>query len=95
MTPTALHDTTVTLRHGRAEDCPLVEWLAELDEAPALRGEVLIAVVDDEPVAALSLHDGRIVANPFVATADAAALLRLRASQRSPARGRRRGWRSS
>jgi hypothetical protein len=95
MTHIAPHDGAVTLSRGRASECELVQWLAELDEAPTPRGEVLIAFVDGQAVAALSLQDGRTVANPFVPTADAVELLTLRAAQQSAARGRayRRRWR--
>ncbi|HEX4010655.1 MAG TPA: hypothetical protein VHX62_11625 [Solirubrobacteraceae bacterium] len=95
MTHIATHDGAVTLRQGRARECALVQWLAELDEAPTPQGEVLIAFVDDQAVAALSLDDGRVVANPFVPTADPVALLTLRAAQQSSARRRahRRRWR--
>ena len=52
--------------------------LAQLDDAKPLEGEILIAFVAGEAVAALSLTDGRVVANPFVATAHVVTLLRLR-----------------
>ncbi len=45
-----------------------------------------------EAVAALSLTDGRVVANPFVLTANAVALLRLR-EQHLRERGHR-SWRT-
>jgi hypothetical protein len=62
-----------------------------LDGAPALEGEALLALIDGEAVAALSLRDGHVVANPFVRTEAAVALLRLRAGHVSGSRpGRRR-----
>jgi hypothetical protein len=42
----------------------------------------------------MSLRDQRIVADPFVPTADAVALLRLRAEHLAPAMGRRRARRA-
>ena len=72
-------ETTVALRAANAEDAKTLRELAELDEAPELDGEVLLATIDGEPIAALSLKDGRIVSDPFVATTQAVALLRLRA----------------
>jgi hypothetical protein len=54
--------------------------LAELDSAPPLRAPVLLALVDGEPVAALSLADGRAVADPFRTTAGVLALLRAQAA---------------
>jgi hypothetical protein len=81
---------TVALRPATAEDAPSLRILTELDEEPELAGEVLLATVDGEAVAAMSLRDGRIAANPFVATADAVALLRLRARHLAGRRPRRR-----
>lgn len=82
-------DTTrVELRHARRDDADIVQRLAVLDEARPLDGRVLLATANGLTVAALSLDDGRVVADPFVATAEAAALLRLRAAQL--AQGRRR-----
>jgi hypothetical protein len=71
-----------------------VRRLAALDEAQALEGPVLLAIIDGDPVAALSLDDQRMVADPFAATIEARALLRLRAAQlASGRRRRRRRWR--
>src|SRR5829696_1027183 len=41
----------------------------------------LVALADGEPVAAMSLHDGRVTADPFARTGEAVALLQLRAHQ--------------
>jgi hypothetical protein len=64
--------------------------LAQLDDAPELAGEILVAAVEADVVAALSLDDGRVVANPFVHTADAVELLRGHAAALSGRRWRRR-----
>jgi hypothetical protein len=65
--------------------------LAQLDDAPELAGvEILVATVEADVVAALSLDDGRVVANPFVYTADAVELLRGHAAALSGRRRRRR-----
>jgi hypothetical protein len=54
---------------------------------------------DGRPVAAVSLSDGAVIADPFVATADVVALLQLRARQLGGQRRRRPGralaWRLS
>lgn len=63
--------------------------LAILDEAEDLEGAVLIAYSGGRPVAAMSLSDGRVVADPFVATSDAVSLLRLRAGHLSGKRTHR------
>ena len=52
-----------------------------------------LAVVDDEPWAALALDDGRVVADPFRPSAIAVELLRLRARHLSAATGERRAAR--
>lgn len=83
---------TIALRLAQPDEHAVVTRLAALDDAVALTGEVLLAVADGEPVAALSLTDGRVVANPFVRTADAVALLRLR-EQHLRGGSVRRGWR--
>jgi hypothetical protein len=81
---------TVELRPARPDDAAITRRLAALDDAPELEGPVLLAIVDGEAVAALSVDDGRVVANPFVATAHAVSLLRLRADHLSSVSSRRR-----
>jgi hypothetical protein len=84
----------VELRRARREDADVVRRLAALDDARPLMGAVLLALVDGDAVAALSLHDGRVVADPFVATTESVSLLRVRAGQLGGARARRRlRWR--
>ena len=82
----------LALRLAGADDGDVVRDLAALDDAPALEGHVLLALIDGETVAALSLQDGRVVANPFERTDAAVALLRLRAQHLSGRRARRRRW---
>jgi hypothetical protein len=91
----------IELRLLCAHEARLVLRLAALDDAPALCGQILIALIGGQAVAALSLLDQRVVANPFLPTAEAVALLRLRAGQLASDgnRGRRfqrliwEGWR--
>lgn len=85
-------NSTLVLRNAGPDDADLVRRLADLDDAPTLEGDVLLALVDGEPVAALSLSDGRSVADPFVPTADAVAMLRLRASHLSSRQKTKRRW---
>lgn len=70
---------TLTLRWATPADAVAVADLAALDSAAALDGTVLLAEVSGRPVAALSLIDGRAVADPFVPTERVVALLRLAA----------------
>jgi hypothetical protein len=80
----------VALRLAEADEASVVRRLSDLDDAPPLTGQVLLAMIDGEAVAALSLSDGRVVANPFLHTEAAVGLLRLRARHLSVARPRRR-----
>jgi hypothetical protein len=82
-TPRAQHIATdvaaIELRPAGREDEDTVRRLAALDEAPELVGPVLLAFLNGRAVAALSQYDGSVVADPFVLTEPAVALLRLRA----------------
>ena len=62
-------------------DVGALERLAALDEEPMLEGDVLVAEVEGVLWAALDLASKRCVADPFVASADAVELLRVRARQ--------------
>ena len=67
--------------------------LAELDSQQPLDGDALIAEVDGVAAAALSLHSGQVVADPFVHTQAVVDLLRVRASRGAPRPRARRVWR--
>jgi hypothetical protein len=71
----------VTVRRATPGDAAAVAALAELDGREPLRGDVLVAEADGELRAALSLVDGRTIADPFRPTAVARELLRLRAAR--------------
>jgi hypothetical protein len=71
----------LTVRIGGGDDLPALWRLAELDSAAAPQPPVLIAELGDQPVAALSLEDGSVIADPFTPTIDVVELLRLRARQ--------------
>ena len=69
-----------TLRLATADDEPALRRLAEIDsQDPLTATPVLLGEIDGRPEAALSLADGRTVANPFVPTALLLAHLRMRA----------------
>ena len=73
----------VTIRSATdADEAPLLR-LAILSCDPPLDGEVLIAEVDGEPLAACSLDDGRTISNAFRHTQDLRPLLELRRQQLS------------
>jgi hypothetical protein len=65
---------TINLAH--TTDMPELERLAALDSADPLSGDVLVGRVNGEMRAALSLRDGRAIADPFVRSADLVRLLR-------------------
>jgi hypothetical protein len=72
--------TAYTIRIATAADEPELCRLAEIDsQDPLTDGPVLLGEVNGKPEAAMSLADGRAVANPFVATAHLLAHLRMRA----------------
>src|SRR4051812_46849478 len=71
---------TIALRTAAPAEAADVRRLAYLDSQRPLRGDVLVAFEDAEPVAAISLADGRVVADPFRRTATSVELLRLRAA---------------
>lgn len=85
-------EPAVELRAARAGDDAVVRELAALDDAHPLEGPVLLAVVGGRAVAAIALDDERVVANPFIHTAHAVSLLRLRASHVSRVSRRHRRW---
>jgi hypothetical protein len=82
------------VRFAHPDEARALRRLAQLDDAPELVGEILVATIDGDVVAALSLDDGRVIANPFVFTSSAVELLRHSATA---LRGhpRRRSWRSA
>jgi hypothetical protein len=71
----------VTVRLAIAADGPQLQLLAELDSARVPAAPLLIGERGGHLIAALSLSEGAVVANPFTPTADVVALLRLRARQ--------------
>jgi hypothetical protein len=74
-------DETVSLRLCRVSDDPILERLAAFEGRRAPQDRHLIAEVDGEAVAALSLASGEILADPFRPTAYLLPLMRRRAAQ--------------
>ena len=70
----------LTLRIARPDDAPAVRRLAQLDSSRPPSGRVLLAVVGSEPVAAMGVDTGSVVADPFRRTADVVAVLRRAAA---------------
>jgi hypothetical protein len=84
MTPTS----TIVLQQATAEHDRALRDLSQLDSARTVTRPALMAVVDGRLIAAASLHDGRIVADPFSETEEAVALLRLRVAELRDGRSR-------
>jgi hypothetical protein len=82
----------VVVRFADPDDARALRRLAQLDDAPELAGEILVATIDADVVAALSLDDGRVVANPFVLTSHAVDVLRRSATALTGPRRRRWGF---
>jgi hypothetical protein len=78
--PPALPEALL-VRHASSRDEARVRQLARLDDRRVPAGPYLVAELGGEAVAAISLSAGAVVADPFRRTADAAAMLRLRAAQ--------------
>jgi hypothetical protein len=73
--------TNLTLRPAREVDSGALRRLAQLDSQRPLTGDVLLAEADGRPVAALSISEQRVTADPFTDTSNVIPLLRARANQ--------------
>jgi hypothetical protein len=84
----------LTFRRARPSDALALFRLAALDSSRVPRGRVLLAVVGDEPWAAISLDDAHVVSDPFRPAGEVVLLLVERARQeRRAQRERERGGR--
>jgi hypothetical protein len=77
------------IRPAVADDAQSLRELAELDSQRPLTTPALVGELDGRPAAAISMADGRVVADPFKPTAKLTPLLRmrrdsLRALERTP-----------
>jgi hypothetical protein len=82
----------VTIRPATERDLPALNRLAQLDSAQVPPAPRLVAEIEGQPVAAVSLATGESFADPFSRTGEVRALLELRAAQlrrRDPGRRRR------
>lgn len=79
--PHADPDRPVTIRRATSADHASLREIAHLDSQGPPSGPLLVAEIGDEIVAAIAIDTARVIANPFRRTADAVALLRLRAEQ--------------
>jgi hypothetical protein len=67
-----------TIRQATEADDLALRLLAGLDSQPRLTGPALIAESDGVPIAAISMFEERVVADPFQRTAVVVQLLRIR-----------------
>jgi hypothetical protein len=79
-TPSLPSMDALVIRPAYPDDHASLARLAALDSARPLSGATLVAERDGRILAALSVADGRAIADPFAPTADLIALLRLRAA---------------
>jgi hypothetical protein len=70
---------TYVIRMATDDDARVLRRLGEIDSQAPVAGRALIGEIDGTPVAALSLGDGRVTANPFRRTEHLVACLRMRA----------------
>jgi hypothetical protein len=85
MTTLIEHPTApLVIRIAEPSDGPALQFLAELDSVLPFTGAALIAELDGQMVAGISLANGREVADPFVPTTEILELLRIRAKQLKP-----------
>jgi hypothetical protein len=78
--------STLSIRTATAADDAVLRDLSALDSARPLQRPALLALVDGTPVAAASLRDGRVVADPFSPTDDVVRMLRAPVHRPRPPR---------
>lgn len=66
------------IRRATEADEDALRRIAELDSRRVLSGPALIGEIDGAPAAAVSLIDGRVIADPFQRTAVLTQILRMR-----------------
>ena len=66
------------IRKATIDDQAVLERLAALDGQKPLSGRALIGEIDGVPAAAVSMADGRVVADPFKLTAHLVPVLIMR-----------------
>jgi hypothetical protein len=83
--------TGVVIRESDDSDLERLRRLAQLDSARLPEQPLVVAEVEGELRAAVSVNDGSVIADPFHRTADLVALAEMRATQqRARLRGRLR-----
>jgi hypothetical protein len=91
--PLRIGPASITIRPAYADDHSPVARLAALDSAEIPSAPILLAEVDGQLRAALSLDDGAVIADPFFPSVHLVELLRSHAAATTPAPARRRSYR--
>jgi hypothetical protein len=78
------HINRITIRAAGPRDAQALRRLAGRDSSTIPDGDLLIALVDGEARAAVSLTTGATIADPFHRTAELVGMLRLRSSGLQP-----------
>ena len=81
---------TYVIRRATPADADVLRRIARLDTQRPIEGDALVGEIGGVPAAAVALADGRVIADPFVHSANLVALLRVRhralaAARRTPA----------
>lgn len=84
MDPMNTPSQILAIRLATDADAADLQRLVALDQRTMPQGKVLLGIVDGETRAAVSVADGGTVSDPFHATADVVALLKLRAERLRP-----------
>jgi hypothetical protein len=69
---------TYVVRQATPSDDSVLERIAGLDGQRPLSGPVLLGEIDGKPAAAVSIDDGRVVADPFQLTAQLVLVITMR-----------------
>ena len=85
-----LDSSVIAFRSATADDDRVLRDLSELDSSSPVQRPAVLAIVDGDAVAAVSLSDGRIVADPFTRTEDVVTMLRARVAALAAERARAR-----
>jgi hypothetical protein len=78
-TMTSAFPANHVIRHATPSDDEALRDIAALDSQSELEAPVLVGEIDGKPAAAISLVDGRVIADPFVHTATLTRALPVRA----------------
>lgn len=81
---------SITIRLAREHDGPALARLAERDSARVPAGELLVALVGERMRAAVAIHSGETIADPFHPSEELRRLLIARSAQLRGASGRGR-----